>query len=259
MGLAAPIVRVPASLRRILVVEDDPDTQVIVSFALKRGGFAVDLCGDGPTALRKALATAPDLVILDVMLPFMDGPAILREMRADPALAPLPVVFMTARAMPAELAHYRELDALDVIVKPFDAMTLAETVAGIWARHHRDRSEEAVERRALEAGYVQTLGDRVLEIERLVAHLPGPRAAHRPAPYHDIFHRAHRLTGSSAILGFMDVSAAARAVENLALAAHRRRRRPAAREREDLAAALEELRRSAAAVTRKPRTVHRPG
>jgi two-component system, OmpR family, response regulator len=258
MGVAAPVLRVPASLRRILVVEDDPDTQVIVSFALKRGGFTVDLCGNGSEALRKALATAPDLVLLDVMLPFMDGPAILREMRADAALAPLPVVFMTARAMPDELAYYRQLDVLDVIVKPFDAMTLAETVAAIWARHHRDRSRETADRQTLEAGYIENLGGRVLEIERLAAHLPSPRAPHRPAPYHDIFHRAHRLTGSSAILGFMHVSAAARAVENLALAAQRRRRRPSAREREDLSAALEELRRSAAAVTRKPRAVRRP-
>jgi two-component system, OmpR family, response regulator len=258
MAVAATILRVPAALRRILVVEDDPDTQVIVAFALKRGGFAVELCGNGPEALQKAVDTAPDLVLLDVMLPFMDGPAILSEMRANPALASLPVVFMTARAMPEELAYYRELDALDVIVKPFDAMTLAETVAAIWVRHHRDRGEEAAELHVLEAGYVDNLGDRVAEIGRLAGRLPGPRAPHRSAPYHDLFHRAHRLTGSSAILGFMHVSAAARAVENLALSAQRRRRRPSAREREELAAALDELRRAAAAVTRKPRAAGQP-
>lgn len=225
---------------RILVVEDDPDTQVIVSFALKRGGHVIDVCGTGQEALVKAPVFAPDLVLLDVMLPFMDGPAILKEMRADPRLASAPVVFMTARAFPEEIAHYRSLGSLDVIVKPFDPMTLAETVSAIWARHHRDADGEcARELQELEETYLSRLGDRLLEIERCLDDLSDSRAS----ALDELFHLSHRLTGSSAILGFNAVSEAARGVETVALSSMRRGRRRA-EEAPALAEALAHLRRA---------------
>src|SRR4051794_40114221 len=63
-------------LARVLLVEDDPDTQIIASFALTRGGFTIEVCGTGAEALETAPVFAPDLILLDVMLPFMDGPSI---------------------------------------------------------------------------------------------------------------------------------------------------------------------------------------
>lgn len=150
-GAKAPIGSTPVadrgsrpSLRRILVVEDDPDTQILVGFALKRA-FEVKTCGTGLEALATVSRFEPDLVLLDVMLPFMDGPTVLREMRADERLPAVPVVFMTARAFPEELASYRALGALDVIVKPFDPMTLAETLSSIWTRWHRGRGKQAAD------------------------------------------------------------------------------------------------------------------
>ena len=77
---------------------------------------------------------APDLVLLDVMMPDMDGPATLRALRQLPGMAALPVVFMTAKVQPQEVAEYRARGALDVIAKPFDPMTLAAQVREIWAR-----------------------------------------------------------------------------------------------------------------------------
>ena len=246
MGAAA-LACPPASLRRILVVEDDPDTQVIVSFALKRGGFAIEVCGTGAEALQKARSVPPDLVILDVMLPFMDGPSILRKMRADPALAAIPVVFMTARALPEEIAAYRAMGPLDVIVKPFDPMTLAEALSALWTRRRRDASaQETAELHQLEAAYVATLGERVEELARAARRLGSARG-------HDardqLYQLAHRLTGSSAILGFAQVSEAARVIENMALGLHRRRRRPSERESKALASAVRALRRICADVS----------
>ncbi|HET9210073.1 MAG TPA: response regulator [Thermoanaerobaculia bacterium] len=119
-------------LRRILFVEDDPDIQVVATMALESlGGFSVFSCASGAEALSRFAEIAPDLVLLDVMMPGMDGPATLAALRQLPS-GGVPVVFMTARVQAHEIASYREMGAADVIAKPFDPMTLAETVQTIW-------------------------------------------------------------------------------------------------------------------------------
>jgi two-component system OmpR family response regulator len=119
-------------LRRILFVEDDPDIQVVATLALESlGGFTVLACGSGAEALARFAAFAPDLVLLDVMMPGMDGPATLEALRRLPA-GDVPVVFMTARVQAHEIVQYRAMGAVDVIAKPFDPMTLAETVQTLW-------------------------------------------------------------------------------------------------------------------------------
>jgi two-component system OmpR family response regulator len=232
-------------LQRLLLVEDDPDLQVIASFALKRGGFEVEICGDGRQALEKTCRFRPDLILLDVMLPFMDGPSILAELRKQAGLMTTPVVFMTARAHPEELMEYRRLGALDVIVKPFDPMTLAETLLGIWDRHHRGiREDEKAAFLSLEKVYLSQLAVRVREIERVAKAVQGPGG--RPE-LDALFHLSHRLTGSSATLGFNRVSEAAQALERLALACREDTRLMTARERQALAGLMRELRVAAAA------------
>ena len=123
-------------LRRILFVEDDPDIQVVATMALESlGGFSVVACGSGAEALSRFAEVSPDLVLLDVMMPGMDGPATFAELRQLPS-GGVPVVFMTARVQAHEVARYREMGAADVIAKPFDPMTLAETVQAIWRSLH---------------------------------------------------------------------------------------------------------------------------
>ncbi len=125
-------------LKHILYVEDEPDIQQVAKLALEAvGGFDVDICGSGGEAVERAPGLAPDLILLDVMMPGMDGPSTLSALRQIPDLASVPVVFMTAKVQPQEVAHYKDLGALDVIAKPFDPMSLAETVSGIWSRHHK--------------------------------------------------------------------------------------------------------------------------
>lgn len=124
-------------LRRILYVEDEADIQSVSEIALVNvGGFEVEICSSGREAVAKAADFAPDLILLDVMMPEMDGPATLEALREVHETESTPVVFMTAKAQPDEIRRFRELGAFDVITKPFDPMTLAERVERIWARYH---------------------------------------------------------------------------------------------------------------------------
>ncbi len=124
-----------SSLLRILHVEDDADIQAIARLALEGvGGFEMETCGTGEEALHLARTFRPDLILLDVMMPDMDGVTTLRRLREDPQTEAIPVVFMTAKIQQEEVARLRTEGALDVLVKPFDPMTLAHTLRQIWAR-----------------------------------------------------------------------------------------------------------------------------
>ena len=122
-----------AELKRILYVEDEPDIQAVAKLALEAlGGFEVKVCSSGKEALESVVAFSPDLILLDVMMPGMDGPTTLKAMRGLPELTQTPVVFMTAKVQPQEILEYKNLGAVDVIPKPFDPMTLADNVKQIW-------------------------------------------------------------------------------------------------------------------------------
>ncbi len=125
------------ALSKILYVEDEPDIQAVAQLALEAvGGFTVKICNSGQEALAQVVAFAPDLILLDVMMPGMDGPSTLQALRQLTACADTPVCFMTAKVQPQEIAHYKSLGALDVIPKPFDPMALSALVSAIWDRHH---------------------------------------------------------------------------------------------------------------------------
>src|SRR5262245_37032475 len=96
-------------LKTLVYVDDEPDNREVVQMSLDLvGGLAVHTCESGEAALRLLRSVRADLVLLDVMMPGMDGPTTLGHLRADPALAGIPVVFMTAKAMPQEVARFRE-------------------------------------------------------------------------------------------------------------------------------------------------------
>lgn len=112
-----------------MYVEDDPDIQAVAKIALETvGGFFLKICSSGEEALNEAEAFAPQLILLDVMMPGMDGLSTLKAIRQKERLAEVPVIFLSAKAQPSEVAYYKSLGALDVIAKPFDPMTLAERV-----------------------------------------------------------------------------------------------------------------------------------
>lgn len=126
------------SLERITYVEDEPDIRTIAEIALTTvGGFNVDTCSCGKEALDRAPGFGPDLVLLDVMMPEMDGPEVFRQLRKSPDTSETPVVFMTAKVQPAEVAEYLSLGAIGVISKPFDPITLADELRAIWNDHRK--------------------------------------------------------------------------------------------------------------------------
>jgi len=96
------------------------------------GGFRVSLCRGSAAAVETAASLMPDLILLDVMMPEMDGPATLAKLRLGGASAAIPVVFMTAKAQPGEMRRYLELGAIGVISKPFDPMSLSAEIRAIW-------------------------------------------------------------------------------------------------------------------------------
>ena len=123
------------SARRILLVDDDPDIRQIAALSLRRIGlFDVRLASSGPEALEMAAADPPDLVLLDVSMPGMDGPATLSALRAGAVASKVPVVFFTATSSEVEVARLCALGAVAVIPKPFDVAALPRLVRDILAR-----------------------------------------------------------------------------------------------------------------------------
>ncbi len=114
---------------RILHVDDEPDIREIVDASLSLNpDFQVRACASGVDALVTAADWSPELILLDVMMPKMDGPTTLAELRKDPRTSGIPVLFMTARAQKREIEQFIAMGAQGVISKPFDPMTLAHEV-----------------------------------------------------------------------------------------------------------------------------------
>jgi len=125
-----------AELTRVLMVEDDPDIRAVAHLSLTAvGRFTVELCPSGAEALACVPQFKPELVLLDVMMPDMDGPATLRRLQELPSMRGVPVVFMTAKVQPQEVQEYLALGAVEVVAKPFDPMTLPTSLREIWSRH----------------------------------------------------------------------------------------------------------------------------
>jgi len=127
--------QVTQELKKILYVEDEVDIQKVVKMTLEViGDFDVLICSSGPEALEKGPDFAPDMCLLDVMMPGMDGPATLVALRELEAFANTPFAFLTAKVQGEEIARYKALGAIDVIIKPFDPMSLPDQVREIWSR-----------------------------------------------------------------------------------------------------------------------------
>ena len=122
-----------SELRRVMCVEDDDDIRLIIEFSLATvGGYEVLACAGGRSALAQVEGFRPDLVLLDVMMPELSGPQTLAALRELPSMLGVPVVFMTAKALPDELEDLLQHGATGVIVKPFDPMTLAQDIRPYW-------------------------------------------------------------------------------------------------------------------------------
>ena len=127
-------------LHKILCVDDEQDILDIAKLSLEAiGGFEVLTCTGSHRALEKFASFRPDLVLLDVMMPDLDGPAILAAIRQLEGGEAVPALFMTAKVQPAEKAAYLKMGAIGVISKPFDPMTLPEDIQALWSENHAAR------------------------------------------------------------------------------------------------------------------------
>lgn len=110
----------------ILMAEDDPDIQLVARLALKKAGYRVTAVSNGKLLLERVADERPDIVLLDWMMPEMDGLETCARLRANPETADIPIVFMTAKSQGSEVERGLSLGAAGYIIKPFDALTLGE-------------------------------------------------------------------------------------------------------------------------------------
>ena len=121
-------------LSKVLYVEDDLDIQEVARLALEVvGRLEVEVASSGKEAVAMARTSIPDLVLLDVMMPGMDGPTTFAALREVPGMEDVPVIFVTAKVQANEIQQYLDIGAVGVIAKPFDPMTLADQARDLWA------------------------------------------------------------------------------------------------------------------------------
>src|ERR1700724_2460135 len=191
---------------RVLHVDDEPDIREVVELSLGLDPeLAVRSCASGRDALAAAADWPPDVILLDVMMPVMDGPATLARLRESPRTADIPVVFMTARAQTRELEHFRSLGAAGVIAKPFDPLTLAGMV--------RQYAPTAEARRALlRDAFIARARADARALADLRPDLAGE--ANAAVALDGAGAIAHALAGSAGIFGFHGIGIDAAALED---------------------------------------------
>jgi CheY-like chemotaxis protein len=188
---------------RILHVDDEPDIREVVELSLALDpAFAVRSCASGGDALAAVAEWPPDLILCDVMMPVMDGPATLMRLRESPRTAHIPVVFMTARAQTRELEHFKSLGATGVIAKPFDPMTLAASIRS----HLRTAGLSA-----LRVGFIKRLRADAAVFAGCRTDLTDPAVFSVVLDQIKAF--AHALAGAAGIFGFQEVTVGAQVLE----------------------------------------------
>ena len=237
---------------KILIVDDDDDIRQIARLSLVRlGGMEVVEAATGADALRKADEERPDAILLDMMMPVMDGPTTLAALKNNPGTARIPVIFLTARAMKSELDHLKALGAVGVLTKPFDPASLASQVRSVLnAVTHQGTDRDALLEQ-LRFDYVRDAPaglDRVVAIiDRLQSNPADPQALS------ELSRAFHNLAGSGATYGLPEVSRLAGQAEEECAAIVRGSTVPSAAQVVGWQATVETLRAQIAAAETGPR------
>lgn len=190
---------------RILHVEDEADIREVAALALGlQHNFDNRSCGSGQEAITIAGSWMPDIILMDVMMPGMDGPTTLARLRGNKQTAEIPVIFMTARAQSGELHLLRSLGAVGVIAKPFDPMTLAASVYAYLPSPHDKLG-------TLRRNFTQRIDKDAAALKEYRPKLTGGTL--EPPAWAQMEHIAHGLAGAGGIFGFNDISDAAAELE----------------------------------------------
>jgi two-component system, OmpR family, response regulator len=203
------------SLVRILAIDDDPDVLEAATLALgKVGGYVVQTCLSGNEAVRQCASFRPDLVLLDVMMPGMDGFATLKALRELETTRDTPVVFMTALAQRHEIAHYRSLGCQGVILKPVDLFALPEMLQRMWSHQPCPVAEQHQrEFDALRLEYMRALKQKLVAMRDTAASLAA-QGWDRP-PLEMLYQQVHRMAGTSGLYKLPALSRSAGALEDI--------------------------------------------
>jgi CheY-like chemotaxis protein len=192
----------------VLFVDDEPDIREIIEISLGLDSiFVLRGCSNGEDAVDVAAEWRPDLILLDVMMPGMDGPSTLAALGASPRTAIIPVVFMTARTQAHECRHFIDLGAVGVIAKPFDPMALAAEVR----RYIPCENKLAPAR----DGFFRRVDADAVALADCRSNLA--QEHHAPATVVRIKDIAHALAGASGIYGFAGISSESAALEEAAV------------------------------------------
>lgn len=150
--------------QKILVVDDEPDVIELLEFNLKAAGFEVATAADGEEALRRAKAIAPSLILLDVMLPEVDGMDVCKMLRRDPNTVGIPIIMLTAKAAEIDRVLGLEIGADDYVTKPFSPRELVLRVKGLLKRSHREADLERIQ-----------IGEMIIDLPRHEVRIKGKR------------------------------------------------------------------------------------
>ncbi len=207
-------------LQSVLYVDDDPDICTVVQTTLCLiAGLHVRTAASGEQGIALACELAPDLILMDVMMPGLDGPSTFKLMREIALIADIPVIFLTAKVLPFEVAHFLKLGAIGVIGKPFDPVKLCDHLLALWNKAdaaatsalRNGHSQLQAEVDLLMETFLQRARDDVICLRGILERAsPGDRSAFKEAR-----RIAHSIHGAAAIFGFPHLSASGGAIERL--------------------------------------------
>ena len=199
-------------INTILLVDDEPDIRTIAELSLSQvGGWTTLLASSGAEALELAAAHKPDLILLDVMMPEMDGVAAFHALASNDETRRIPVIFMTARVQSHERERYVGFGAAGVIAKPFDPMRLPDDIRGILSQPIEQRGRNRLA--ALRQRYAEGLASKLEGLRAAIDHAYEADVGNRK-PAIEAAHRiAHTLHGTAGTYGHADVSRAMADVE----------------------------------------------
>jgi two-component system, OmpR family, response regulator len=196
----------------VLYVDDDADICSVVQATLRLvPGLLVQTAGSGERAIDLAYELRPDLVLMDVMMPGLDGPSTFKRMRESALLAHIPVIFMTAKVLPAEISQFLQLGAIGVIVKPFDPLKLYGELFALWNSGNAARqgsiecSGEAKAQAKVDSltiNFLQRAWADVINLAKMIERAQnGDRSV-----FAEIERISHSLHGAGAMFGFPKIS-----------------------------------------------------
>ena len=209
----------------VLYVDDDPDIcRVVQATLLLVPGLNVRTADSGERAIDLAYELRPDLVLMDVMMPGLDGPSTFRRMRESALLAAIPVIFMTAKVLPAEIAQLLQLGAIGVIVKPFDALKLYGELFSLWSNGGTARRSSVenggpvgaqAQVDSLTVSFLQRAWADVINLAKMIERA---QAADRSV-FPEIERICHSIHGAGAMFGFPRISEVGGAMDRMVAAA----------------------------------------